>query len=368
MQALERFQPHCVALHSWPDSYRRAWHAALTPQNLFEPTRLALAWRPTSLRKTRNGFGVWISWIQQRVAAPNWSRPEAMVRPDKVLEYVEELRVFCAPNTVACRIQELYDAVRMMAPAEDWNWLRRGMLRLRSAARPVRDKLLRLQPAPVLEKLGFDLMHQAEKDPTISMFKRALMFRDGLAIALMIRRPLRISTFSGLRCGVHLVGEPYRHLVISGCDMKNGRAFGAAFPENLHQPLERYLALYRPYLLSLRATTIALAEKGLPVEDEETALWISRKGHAIDPGAFSRSIAKRTREAFGRDLSPHLFRDAAVTTLVRKSPGSALLTKAILGHSSVDITNDNYNQAQMIESSSRYGALVEALTRNLEGD
>jgi integrase len=193
------------------------------------------------------------------------------------------------------------------------------------------------------------------------------MYRDGLAIALLIRRPLRIATFAGIRLGVHLVGDHLTGMALPAEAMKSKRPFGAAFPASLLAPLQRYLDAYRPYLLSRAGYVSGELGGGPTAYAVETALWISSEGRPVDPGAFSKSIARRTRVAFGRSLTPHLFRDASVTTLVRDAPASALLTKSILGHASIDTTNDHYNQAQMIESSRRYAEIVASLIGQSEG-
>jgi hypothetical protein len=45
--------------------------------------------------------------------------PADRVTPERVAAYVEHLRVERAPCAVLCRIQELYDTMRVMAPDTD---------------------------------------------------------------------------------------------------------------------------------------------------------------------------------------------------------------------------------------------------------
>jgi hypothetical protein len=47
-----------------------------------------------------------------------------------------------APYTVLARVQELYLAIRVMAPERDWAWLRWIEARVRHGAVLVRDKRL----------------------------------------------------------------------------------------------------------------------------------------------------------------------------------------------------------------------------------
>ena len=133
----------------------------------------------------------------------------------------------------------------------DWSWLLLAVKRLRSHARPVREKLPRLQPAEVVEKLGFDLMRRADNERDQSPFKRSLMFRDGLAIAFLIRRPLRLRNFAGIKIGTHLLGQDLANIVFPASEMKSKRPFEAAVPYNLRPLLHQYIEINRSYLLSL---------------------------------------------------------------------------------------------------------------------
>jgi len=360
------FQPRCPPVDAWPAAYREAWHAVWRDDELFGAARVALSWRQSTVNKTRKGFAVWISWILVRLPRLLGASPACPVTRQNVVAYIGELQSFCAPYTVFCRVQELYDAIRIIEPNQDWSWLSCAVRKLRSRAKPVREKLSRLKPADVIERLGLELMHRADNEPDLSPFSRALMFRDGLAIAFLIRRPLRLRNFARIRIGIHLVGDPVR-IAFPGKEMKSRRPFEAAFPPNLRQFLQRYLQVYRPHLLSMAPSRTKTARTTIAKVSPETALWISREGRPIDDGAFSKSISRRTRIAFKRNLTPHLFRDASVTTLVRDAPSSALLTKTILGHANIDITNNYYNQAQMIESSRRYADVVEALKHTFDG-
>ena len=45
-------------------------------------------------------------------------------------------------------------------------------------------------------------------------------------------------------------------------------------------------------------------------------LWLSYLGKPLSSGGIQRQITLRTKEAFGRSIYPHLFRDISVTELV----------------------------------------------------
>lgn len=211
-----------------------------------------------------------------------------------------------------------------------------------------------MQRVDRLVGLGLGLMARAEADADRTMYKRALMFRDGLMITLLAHRPLRIKNFASLEIGSSLIlnGEGGR-ILFPRDEMKGKRPLDLPFPAALASQLHTYLDVFRPYLLSLRQ----VAPSG-PVE----ALWVSNEGRGMIEGAIRVAIKKRTKAAFGQDLCPHLFRDCAVTTVVRDAPALARLSRDLRCHATIDVTNKHYNQALMIEASRRHMAMMESLS------
>ena len=343
----------------------RAWEAAFAAGGLFDLPGAASRWRPASSRKTCLGYDAWLRWRRTRkdgdTAKFDASRPEVLVSRAAVLAYVEHLTSLHSSMTVYNRIQELYDAIKVMAPGHDWSWLKMAQRNLRSRAKPENNKMGRLQPADRLEDLGFSLMAEAEAAPFwqhpdgggMTLLQRALAFRDGLMIALLIRRPFRIKNFVSLEIGKSLViGNGAASFALLASEVKGKRPVDVAFPKSLMSALERYVDYYRQILLSESAKA-----KGLLTN----TLWISRDGTELVEISLHNAIRRRTREAFGAPIPPHWFRDSAVTFLVRDEPASARLSSSILGHSSPEIANRHYNQALMIDSARRHSSVIESL-------
>ena len=69
--------------------------------------------------------------------------------------------------------------------------------------------------------------------------------------------------------------------------------------------------------------------------------------------AFSKIIA-HTAAAFGRPVNPHLFRDAAATTVALDSPEQVLQTGPLLGHRSVATAERYYNLARVSEAATAW--------------
>jgi integrase len=356
----------CPRIDEWPPLHRRAWEEAFATGGLFDQPGRAMRWRPASAKKTRLGYGACLRWHLTQddadLARIDASRPEELITRETVLAYVEHLSRVNSSMTLFNRIQELYDAMRVMAPGCDWTWLKLAMRNLRSRARPSNDKLARLQTAEKLDELGFALMAEAETAPYwnyhdgtgMTLLQRALAFRDGFAIALLIRRFFRIKNFSSLSIGDNLLidGQSVNFAFLAS-EMKNKRPMDAPFPEPLLWALRRYLEHYRPILLT---------ESGKAKRIKTNALWISRDGTELAEISLHYAIRRRTREAFGAPIPPHWFRDAAVTMLVRDAPASARLTSSVLGHASPEIANRHYNQALMIDSARRHAQVIGSLT------
>jgi integrase len=357
----------CPRIDEWPPLHRSAWEIAFAAGGLFDQPGRATRWRSASARKTRLGYGAWLRWRLRQsdadVAEIEASRPEDLVSRESVLAYVEHLTRANSSMTVFNRIQELYDAISVMAPGRDWTWLNTAQRNVRSRATPSKNKLARLQTAEKLDELGFSLMAEAETAPywnggtAMTLLERALAFRDGFAIALLIRRFFRIKNFSSLTIGVNLLidGKTVNFAFLAS-EMKNKRPMDAPFPKALVSALKRYLDYYRPILLS---------ESGKAKGIKTNALWISRDGTELAEISLHYAIRRRTREAFGAAIPPHWFRDAGVTMLVRDAPASARLTGSVLGHNSPEIANRHYNQALMIDSARRHARVIESMIETL---
>jgi integrase len=348
--------------------HRRAWEAAFATGGLFDALGAATRWRPASAKKARSGYGAWLYWRLSRpdadVAGIEASRPEDLVSREAVTAYVEHLSSVSSSITVYNRILELFASMRVMGPGLDWTWLKIAQRNLRSRAKPSNDKLARLQSADKLEELGFSLMAEAEtaaylkdRDGTgMTLLQRALAFRDGLMIALLIHRLLRIKNFASLRIGENLAIEgDAANLTFQASEMKSKRPMDVAFPKSLYSSLRRYIDCYRPILLGESGKA-----KGLVTN----ALWISRDGTELAENPLHCAIRRRTRQAFGAPIPPHWFRDAGVTLLVRDAPASARLTSSILGHVSPEIATRHYNQALMIDSARRHAKVINSLIRS----
>jgi integrase/recombinase XerD len=348
-----------LAVEHWPVAFQEAWATAQDEGDLLEPDGPAAHWRQHTCLKTRKGFGFFLAWVIHHEGA--LAQPiAALVVPDRVLAYVADLQANRSSSTVTNRVQELYDALRVMEPAFDWRWLKQIYKALRARTQPVSAKAARLRSATELEALGLRLMREADEADAWSARRRAIHYRDGLSIALLLRRPLRTGNFHALQLGEHIqVNSGSWHLILGASEHKGKRPFEAQLSASIIVALTRYIELHRPVLLA-RGTANHAPHRG--------PLWISEKGRAMAEITLHNRIRLHTERAFGSPIPPHWFRDAAATAVVLEAPREAMLTMHLLGHAKPDIAEQHYNRAQTVDSSRRHAALMAHLMAVIEDE
>lgn len=284
--------------------------------------------------------------------------PGDRITPTRIAAYVAALAATCAPYTRVARIEELYATLRILAPGYNWRWLAGVLATLRARATPVRDKRRRLRPAVELVELGQRLMREAEAARHWSPRARAVQYRDGLMIALLAYRPVRMRNFAALRLGRQLFRQGERYwLVFTAEETKTGQPWEATFPDALLSYLARYLDHHRPILLRGEC-------RADPADID--ALWVSEIGTQLERGALATRIRKHTARAFGASLPPHWFRDAAATSIAVEDPKHVADARLVLGHASLSTTERYYNQARSLDASRRHHAVLADLRVSLK--
>jgi len=293
----------CLPVEQWPEADAQAWLIALEPPvDPFSECSAASSWSEPSRVKTAKGYGRWLHWVSETGLGLD-ERPADRVTPQKARAYVTDLRRLNSDSTVLCRIQELYDAIRVIAPDRDWAWLRRGQNRLRARCEPVRDKMGRIQPADVLVELGKTLMTEAATSK--SALRRAVLYRDGLIIAFLAFRFVRLSNLAMITLGLHLVRhtDGYR-LCFSGPEMKGGRPFEAMVPAALVVAFDRYIDHHRPIPADPRRSSASRSDRpSLDLRDRD------RFEADLDAAADQEAHPLRLRKAYLAASVPGLRRD-----------------------------------------------------------
>jgi integrase len=338
---LQRDERRCRPINQWPQLDRQCWQAVLQAGDLLEQGGCRAEHSRYSNRAMEKGYGRWLAWLDSRGLLDDRVAPADRITPDRVKAYAEHLEGENASGTVIARLIELKVTAAIMDPGRDWSWIYRGASAIRARHKPARPKRHRLVPIAELFGLGLDLMAGAETEAT--PLRRFKIYRDGLMIALLASRPLRLRNLTGLILGRTLVrrGEVW-WIQIPAAETKTRAPIELPWPEMLVPHLEIYLAHYRAGIAALRHSGAGTASD---------ALWLSMYGPAMTDNGIYDLIVARTSEGLGQPVNPHLFRDCAATSVAIEDPVHVGIASRLLGHRTGSTTERYYNQARSVEAS-----------------
>jgi integrase/recombinase XerD len=341
----------CKPLAEWPARDRAFWQAALVPGDLVEDGGSRARYSEYSNRNAIYGYGRWLTWLEHQGLLEVESSPADRIIPVRVASYIANLEKHNATQTLLNRLQELAAMAVVMDPDRDWSWIYRMYSQIRLRHRPARPKRSRLVSAGELLDVGLGLMAAAKEEPTACA--RALVHRDGLILAVLAARPLRMRNLVGLELDRTLVCRGTQWWIdFSADETKTKEVIELPWPEALVGCLETYLT-HRGVLAGLRRVPAPVGG----------ALWLSKKGLPMSRGAVYARITTRTRDAFGRPINPHLFRDCVATSIAIDDPRHIGIAWRLLGHHTASTTEKFYNLAGSIEASRTMQNALRALRR-----
>lgn len=229
--------------------------------------------------------------------------------------------------------------------------MRRYLERLANQEGPVKREHSRLVSTGHLVDAGLALARSALLNPI--QLRRAEQFRDGLMIALLALRPLRIKNFAGLRLGHSLIEISNSYLLcIPGSEAKTGSPIELTVPDDLCPLFKEYLAVHRPRL-------------AVPASSDH--VWLTAAGTPYLTTNLSQRISMLTLRHVGVAISAHLFRDCAATTIATEMPEQVLIIAPLLGHTSLRTSEDHYNHAQGINAGRKYQEALSQVRASLRG-
>lgn len=347
----------CLPVAMWPEQDRLVWEAACTPTSILEDTGGELAHlAPISQRKTTKGWGRFINHLRFNDPAALLEPVAARITLNRVRGYVRRLEELDnSTRTVLCRLQELIDATRILAPDGEFSFINRIASHVRGRHRPARPKTNRVMADEVLT-YACDLMEAAEAK---TGSEGARQFRDGLMLLLLVHLPLRRKNFTALTLGESLVfREGQWFITLTPAQTKTHAYFEAAVHPNLVPWLETYLTQHRPVLLA--------RERRWEV-DPGKRLWISTHGSAMTEMAIYDRVSRLTKASFGESICPHRFRDMAASTIASHAPEFIHAAAPLLGHATLRTTEKYYRQARAQEGQKRYVSTIQDIRRKAHG-
>jgi site-specific recombinase XerD len=344
-----------LKIEEWPAADQDVWRRSLvTSADPFEESGSRARFARRSNEKLVKGYGRWLGYLSLMGALDANQTPGDRITPAAVATYVDYLSRINSGYTILTRLQELHDMACVIDPAGAWSWIRKFSARVRSSAKPARNKRARMVTSSELYGLGLTLMETAETETTKR--RQATRYRDGLIIALLASRPLRLENFVGLELGRTLVKNGSQWwITIPSSETKNRKAIETPFPDALLGALGLYLSVWRPMLEECT---------GYWKRDTGSALWLSSQGSPMGRQALYDRHVKQTKAGLGKAINPHLVRDCAATSIAIDDPGHIFVATQLLGHSCGAVTERHYNQAKMVAAATRYQAVVHQLRRD----
>ena len=347
----------------WPARDQHLWHAATHKGDFLDPDGKAAHWSDATRLQVQKGYGKWIFHLEAEgaLAAQDQQRPIERVDEGQLRSYLDRLKAQgLASQTIASRIVDLTEAIRVMQPGADITILRQLSATMQQRATPSRKKHARIKPPREIWRACLAYMEQSIQNHPAPNINQASRFRDALSLGLLAQRPLRRRNISGLVLGEHItLDNGIWYCDIPGDETKDGSPIAFTLPED-----ERFCATFTHYLLVSRQRLLrgpALTTDHL--QDITGPLWISTRGRAMTSHAFYYGVTRISNELLGAPLYPHLLRDCAASALSSDAPEYILAASRILGHSDLATTLGHYEQSSMLAAGANLAATMEELQK-----
>ena len=127
-----------LPLDQWPDADIQAFEAVYAPGDIFDETNGPGAHLAEGTRqKIRTAYRRWLGYLHQSYADDLLLAPTERITAIRVRSFIEQTSTEVRATTVATNIYDLYYAARLIAPNEDWSWLKTIHSRLAAQAKPL---------------------------------------------------------------------------------------------------------------------------------------------------------------------------------------------------------------------------------------
>jgi site-specific recombinase XerD len=293
------------------------------------------------------------------LTAKGQETPIERVDEDQLRSYLECLKAQgLASQTIASRIIDLTEAIRVMQPEANITILRQLSATMQQRATPSRKKHARIKPPQEIWQACLKYMEQAMRDNPAPNINQASRFRDALSLGLLAQRPLRRRNMSGLVIGEHLtLDNDVWHCHITGDQTKDGATISFTLPDD-----GRFFTVFEHYLLVCRQHLLRKpAINAQNISELTGPLWISTRGKAMTGHAFYYGITRISDKLLGAPLNPHILRDCAASALSSDAPEYILAASRILGHSDLATTLGHYEQSSMLAAGANLASTMEAI-------
>ena len=221
--------------------------------------------------------------------------------------------------SLADYVGRIYAACLCFYPDQNWAWLKHDWRSMVQLAQVSRDKRAQFVPIDELYYFGIHLMHRALDLPRT--VKAAILYRDGLFIALIALRPKRISNIVTLKVGATLLTDPGGiPETITFAKTKNGSSSTTPYPsQHLGQYHSVWWRHFRPLLLGNSS--------------DHGDVWIGKNGTAITASQLWRQMRKRTEPekpvGLGKAIGVHVVRTNYATSMAEQAVNDPTLIRLV---------------------------------------
>jgi hypothetical protein len=336
-----------LPVDQWPDADIRAFEAAYAPGDIFDGANGPGAHLAEGTRRfIETTYRRWLGFLRKNHAEDLLLAPAQRITAIRVRSFIEQIRIEVRATTVATGVGGLHYAARLIAPNEDWSWLKAIHSRLAARAIPL-DRFNQLIPPRQTLDLGIALMDEAIVLPVTNRKTRETQYRDGLLLALLSVWPKRRRSITALTVSRHVrIDEDAMTLLLYAEDTKSKRPDHCCVPDLL-------VPYFKHYLLEIRPR--------LPEATGHDGFWASNKRCPLSEGGIAAIVRKHTARKFGKSMGLQNFRRAAATFLAMDEPDMVGLIPGVLQHASPEVSEKHYILARSIKASQRHTATIEEM-------
>lgn len=337
--------PRSLPVSQWPRADQLAWKDAIRPAVRLARGGGAGHLAAASREDIERRYGAYLGFLNRRGWLDCQVAAATLVTPEGVSAYVAELQGRVRSVTMFNCIHKLRRAAEILSGKAEFSWLAEIERDLKLVMVP-RSKFGRVVFSDWLIEAGLRLIEEARALP--KSVEKARRIRNGLMIAVLAVYPIRLKNFAKLEIGKSFqMIEGAWWIILPGQYTKSDRRDERQVRAFLTPYIEEYIRNARPVLLTVQSDT----------------LWISSTtGAAFTKKNLGSHISKITKEAIGVDVSPHLFRTAAASTIASKRSDLPKLAAGVLGHVDDRVTELHYNRARASDAAKSYAGILDALT------
>jgi len=344
------------------------WAQATQPGDFLDADGKAAHWADATKLQVQKGYSKWLYFqnTTSEAVSSTPQNPSERISEATLRAYLAWLKdQGLASQTIASRITDLTEALRVMEPEANLNLLKNLCMTLKAQAEPSRNKHARIRSPQEIWKACEAFMLELARSDSALNHPSASRYRDAMILGVLAHRPLRRRNIASLAIGAHLTQEAGKwYCYIPHTETKDRRSIEFTLPQD-----EGFAACLSYYLQAVRQKLL----KQHPIDQDAVhtltgPLWASTRGRGLTDHALYYAVTRISKELLGAPLYPHLLRDCAASAMSSNAPEYILAASRILGHSSLNTTLSHYEQSSMLAAGARLVEHISVIQAQLESE